>query len=126
MDFIFTCIVVEADLTDVLYAECVQKSLPSFRHEMSMCDIKRPLEIWRTKRIEKPVCLLNIMGDVMDFGVLRFSVVVLKEDNYLCLFRSLDQSLDALNRSITALRNIPEMITAMPNEPTTSEPLCQF
>ena len=72
------------------------------------------------------MCLLNIMRDVMDFGVLRFSVVVLKEDNYLCLFCPVDQSLDALNRSITALRNIPEMITAMPNEPTTSEPLCQF
>ena len=104
MDFILTGIVIKSDLTDVLYTESLQKPLPSFRNEMPVCDIKRPLEIRRTKCIEKPVCLFNIMGDIMDFGVFGFSVVVLKEDDYLCLFCPRDQSLDAFNRSITALR----------------------
>ena len=88
VDFILTCIVVEPDLTDILHAESVQEALPSFWHEMPMRYIECPLEIRRSDFIEKLVRLGNVMGDVVDLGVLWFSVVVLKEDNYLCLLRS--------------------------------------
>ena len=88
MDFIFTRIVVETDLTDILDTESVQKTLPPFWYKVSMCNIECPFEVWRLNRVEEPVCLGDVMRDIVNFGVFWFPIMVLKEDDDLRLFRS--------------------------------------
>lgn len=86
-----------------------------------MCDVESPLEVIGLYGIKKPLCLFDIVRQIVNFGVFGFQVVIFKIDRYVGFFRPMYQSFHAFYGSISARGYIAKVIAPMADDPAASQ-----
>ena len=123
MYFVIAIVVIYAYLADVIYAKRVEKSSPALGHEMSVRDVESPLEVIGLNGIKKPLCLFDIVWQIVNLGVFGFQIVVFKIDQ-LHRFFPLDVPVVScvLWQHRGARPCIAKVIAPMADDPAASQP----
>jgi hypothetical protein len=74
MLFVLPMTIRQADLFTAPQAQRVDEAVDAFRNQGGMLDGKSPAQVGGVDSSEIILALFNVMGEVVDFSVLRFSV----------------------------------------------------
>ena len=126
MDLELSAIIIDADLADLVDPEGIQETGPPFWDEMTMSHVESPFEVGGFDLVEEPVRFLDVVRDIMNFGQVRFFVVVLEINHLAQPVSLIGKSLDSVDRSLPAKLGVAEMIAAVTDDPAGPDGLNQL